>query len=1617
MRLFRVLCWLFASLAISSLAPSAIAQQDQDYETGLNPYRTYQNGNIDSVNLFNRGLNVDIPLFSYPQRGGKLNLDFDLHYMNQGNWYNCTPGTNCSGFYGTTLTNGFDVILKNWPSTWGTTCQSLGDQYGDWTCQGSATMSDGSSHSMLPITVSNWESEDTSGLQLGGFDLQAGNNPPLLIDANGTRYNQTYVPSYFPGPVGQVNTINYIPTSVEDANGNEINYSQTAGWTDTMGRTIPLPVSVSTSICPQQSPLLVPVSAYTWNLPGVSGGTYSLTFCYVNVPVTEYWDNQIVHGSLLELQTVLLPNGTSWTFQYTSDGNGDLSQITFPTGGTLSYTWKTGYPVCGPHYYDNSREVLTRTLNPNDGVSPAATWKYGVISNVVPVVTDPASNDTVHTFSSLVSNTCPYYETETQYYQGSHTSGTLLKTVSTNYQPLSSSTQYLVGLGQPSQTETLWANNQENKTAYTYDSALTFHAPYYVSSTEFSTHIGGIVSPSSYGLLETKKDYDYGSGAPSSTVLRTTTTTYEALSNSNYLTNNLLNLPASVAVTGSGPGSTTTYAYDQPNTLMSSGIATMHSSSPPGGTYRGNPTTVSRYLNTTGAYLSTTSTNWDTGMVDVVKDPNLNPTTYGYSSTYAGAYVTSVTNAANQTTSFAYDFNTGLLTSTTDPNNQTTSATYDEMWRPLSISYPDNGKTTFSYSDASLDPTATTTTLATPDPSITSVKTFDGLGVPYKTQITSVSPAITTYMTYDALGRANTVYNPTACNPPTTNCGESTWGYSTYKYDALSRPTKITEQDNSATTYAYTGPCTTATDEASKTREACADGLGRMTEVIENPGGLGYVTNYSYDALDDLASVTQNGSRTRSFVYDSLARINSSTNPENGAISYTYDNDSNIATRKDARGITTTYTYDALNRVTQKVYSDGTIQANFGYDASSGWGVSLSNGVGRLTELWTGTTSNPTATLFSYDPVGRVTFNIWCTPSYCPTATSSRFSTTYAYDLAGDLTAFSNGLGVTFSYSIDGAGRTTQMTGINHPPQYPATLATVNSSTGFWPNGAIREVTLGNGLTQTSVLNNRLQPCRFNVNSSGTALATCTAAIPSGSVQDFNYGFNSGTTDNGNVMGWTATGQQTFNRAYTYDQLNRLSTMSDSATNQTCKGLSWVYDAWGNRTAQNVTSGTCVAPQTPVNTNNQVSTAGYTYDAAGNLTADGFHTYSYDAENRLAKVDGGSTATYTYDAIGHRVEKPYPGGGYVDYLYDIAGNVAGEWQSTTAYTGPEADYAYLNGQLVAEYIASTTYFIHKDHLGSTRLVTGVTQSLIDNMDYLPYGEQIAGDGSISHKFTSKERDTETASTQGGLNGLDNFEARYMASRLGRFMSPDPDNAGSDATSPQSWNMYSYVGNNPLAFTDPTGLDPCPGGNDDPICTPGTGNGFGYGTYPQLDSDFEEPQQNGQNPPVTPAPTPPLDLGTSGIPTIQVVTNLRDPGCLTSDRACALWLRYLFSHVQLGSKPDPAFLAELASNRPKHTPSCLAVAVDAASDAIPLPSFPAGSDFPDAAKNAASVAITARIVSRGLAVPLRSGTVQALRYAGGAAADALTLLPAIYSVGAGYWAQLKATAAGTCHNAW
>ena len=113
------------------------------------------------------------------------------------------------------------------------------------------------------------------------------------------------------------------------------------------------------------------------------------------------------------------------------------------------------------------------------------------------------------------------------------------------------------------------------------------------------------------------------------------------------------------------------------------------------------------------------------------------------------------------------------------------------------------------------------------------------------------------------------------------------------------------------------------------------------------------------------------------------------------------------------------------------------------------------------------------------------------------------------------------------------------------------------------------------------------------------------------------------------------------NWSYTYDDFNRLNTAVSSAG----LGCAETYDLYGNRLQQNTYNGSCFAGQfTTSGNNNRLDQL--SYDAAGNVINDGTHSYAYDAEGRVATVDGGATATYVYDASGRRARKI--SGGVVD---------------------------------------------------------------------------------------------------------------------------------------------------------------------------------------------------------------------------------------------------------------------------------------------------------------------------------------------------------------------------------
>lgn len=137
--------------------------------------------------------------------------------------------------------------------------------------------------------------------------------------------------------------------------------------------------------------------------------------------------------------------------------------------------------------------------------------------------------------------------------------------------------------------------------------------------------------------------------------------------------------------------------------------------------------------------------------------------------------------------------------------------------------------------------------------------------------------------------------------------------------------------------------------------------------------------------------------------------------------------------------------------------------------------------------------------------------------------------------------------------------------------------------------------------------------------------------------------------------------------------------------------------------------------------------------------------------------------------------------------------------------GPPAREEYwIAGRHLVTY-SSWPFFNHPDWLGTDRYRSTPTAGQYGYCVNDPFGDNQwcpTADGDISPvHFTGKERD---GSNTLSPTNLDNFGARFYSSAMGRFMTPDP--LGGHQEDPQTLNKYSYVRNNPLSLTDPTGLD-------------------------------------------------------------------------------------------------------------------------------------------------------------------------------------------------------------------
>jgi RHS repeat-associated protein len=1092
------------------------------------------------------------------------------------------------------------------------------------------------------------------------------------------------------------------------------------------------------------------------------------------------------------------------------DGNGRINEQTDANGQVTTFDWQ---PVTGSGVPDGSgiqtttdplgyvtRElyyghVLIKRTDSDENGDYVTRYAYDSDLNLV-AVTDAYGQVTSMTYDgagNMLTRTgpAPSEITESWTYNGegqtlTHTDGR------------GKTTSYGYDLNDRLETVTDPLNHD---TSYTYDgdgNVATVTSPEgRVTEYDYDAQ-GNLVAQTSPGGHLTTSDYDDAGNLIAQTTARgnepgataadfTATYTYDDAGR--------------VLTSTDSHGTVTTYTYDDSGRTATATVVDDESNviHDLGYTYddAGNLLTTEDFTRTTA-----TNTYDERGQLATSADAAGNTTTYAYD--YAGRR-TAVTkprgnepsgNPWDHTTYFNYD-PLGNLYATGTPyesgwgiQHSYAYVGYDENSRPISNTTGAYRTSYTSYDDAG-------NVLTTTDPmGRVSTRTYDDAGRLSSQARPDQDP--TTY-TYDDDGLRLSETSPS---------GDSTWTW-TYTDDGQVA-TKVDARGNAP-----------LADPEDYTTSYEYDADGNLTSTTDQ---LGHETTRAYDALGNLVSATDARGQTKTWTYDAAARLATIT-PPGGAdpTSYDYDQYGDLLTRTDALGHETTYTYDDIHQVTSVTDPlDRTKTYDWDADGNlASWVTARGNEVGADPEDWTVTQEwDPRGDLIS-----RTTADPDDTVSYQRDAdglmtsyTDAAGTTTLAYNDASQLTTVEHPDTSTYGYTYNDTGNIATRT-------YPAGgtitygynddgLIDTQTSDGLTTGYAYdpdRHLTQIEYPTATEMVENRTYDRIGRIDD----IATIDASGPT-IVDQFDY-----TRDpNGNPTAIARTrGTTTDHTAYTYDDRNWLTTECLGVTTCTSAAdyISYTYDDAGNR-LQMDRVGTVPDPGTIdydyddadqlTSIDDGSTVTNQTYDADGNLSSGG---RVWNAINQMtgSNVAGTGATTYTYDALGNRTTST-TGTTPIALSWDINNPLPMLAVTTNPSTDPTAFRYTATGELLQSEHGAEDYprsFHSHDGLGSVTDTFKTDGTPTVQSTYDAYGIAASTtlvSGAVEPQFGHTGAYLEPAT------GDYDLRARDYNPTTGRF----------NATDPAGWtdqgayvSTYAYVNNNPLLFTDPSGMTP----EDDDAC--------------------------------------------------------------------------------------------------------------------------------------------------------------------------------------------------------
>lgn len=797
-------------------------------------------------------------------------------------------------------------------------------------------------------------------------------------------------------------------------------------------------------------------------------------------------------------------------------------------------------------------------------------------------------------------------------------------------------------------------------------------------------------------------------------------------------------------------------------------------------------------------------------------------------------FVATVSNALSQTETRTYDSKLGVVLSLTGPNGLTTYWAYDDFGRKILEKRPDDKGTQWAYQYCSgfNGGTLTCPTIngavgayaitTTPVVSVNiAAKTagaangpyvrvyYDTLGREIRTETqgddsAAASKLIYADVKYNALGQ---VYQKSA---PYFSGGTAYW--TTYTYDLLGRvitedrPTD-TASSGATSTITYSGLITTTTVKvnASITQQTKEERnyVGQVVKITDAKGGT---LTRDYDPFGNLVRTTDAAGNVTSLEYDIKGRKTKMYDPDMGVWTYAYNALGELRKQKDAKAQLTEMAYDQLGRMIKR--GEPGLTSTWTYDkyVIDGTGPSTcTKGVGKLCEV---SATNNYSRKHVYDGYGR--------PSTTTTTVDTKVLTaSVAYDSNGRISSQTYPASVSVSNVYSPLGYLKQ---VKDARTGGATLWTASANRNAL--GQLLSYQYGNGVSTT---NGYYAPTgRLNTTQSGTGNA----------VQNLSHSYNyiGGLTQRVDVLtGVTA--------SYGYDELNRLLNETRSGGGlPSAQVISWTYNAIGNMITRtesgatntynyNTSGSGSLRPHAVANVSGTVNGYAapiYAYDGNGNLTSGGGRTVTWTSYDKVETITkGATTLTYKYDSEHERSQEVYklngvaqrtttylnPGAG-AGLFYEEEKNELSTVVKKKFYVSAPSGTIALITCTVADCSLpanTTTQYWHKDHLGSTSVITNAAGAVIERMAYEPFGKRRNSNGVTDANGTLVATNTDrgfTGHEHMEEVGLINMNGRVFDPGLGRFMSADPIIQSPGAL--QSYNRYSYVWNDPLNSTDPTG---------------------------------------------------------------------------------------------------------------------------------------------------------------------------------------------------------------------